>query len=414
MNTKETIIVNLSREKLPEIDILRIISILIIVLMIHIPNNYAYNFFIELDDYTGFLFHTLGVYVAIGSFTFISGFGLYLQSNNRNINTSDKLNTFLKKRFLRIFPLYWIALIIFLIIFDYTEMNINYLFAHFLGLQIILAPIYSSPIWTLWFIGLIVIYYLIFIILSYLGSLKKIIPGSLVILIFFLILHFSLGLVEYRFFVFYPPFIISIIAANIYTSPHSRRIKEVLDNQHALVIPIIISCCMIISWLVYPNLAEFCYSTFNSTFRTSILYFIFEQQITLSEFAIAILLVDLIIIVFISFVLSMFYFIFKALSLIYDGDRINYAVSLVAYSTYGVYLFHRPFLATFDELMMEIFNIDMLLKSNFYLILLTIPFLFILAFFIQKASDRGITIITGRLNIYFSPTAARSSIRTEE
>ncbi len=412
----ETVNVNLSREKLPEIDILRTISIMIVVLMIHIPNNYAYNFYIDLDVFTGFLFHTLGISVAMGSFTFISGFGLYLQNSNRNINTSDKLITFLKKRFLRIYPLYWIALLIFLIIFDeyYTGMNILYLFAHFLGLQIIFAPIFSPPIWTLWFIGVIVVYYLIFIILSCLGSLKKIIPGSLVILIFFLILHFSLGLVEIRFFVYYLPFIAGIIAADIYTSPHNKRIKEVLNSQHALVIPIIISCCMIISWLVYPNLAEFCYSTFNSTFRTVYIENILEQQITLIEFSSAILLVNIIIFVFISFVLSMFYLIFRAFSLIYDGDKINYTVSLIAYSTYGVYLFHRPFLVTFDELMLEILNIDMLVKSNFNLILLSIPILFILAFFIQKASDRGITIITGRLSRSFSPTTARSSTRTDE
>lgn len=115
-----------------------------------------------------------------------------------------------------------------------------------------------------------------------------------------------------------------------------------------------------------------------------------------------------------NFILSMFYTIFRAFSLIYDGDKINYTVSLVAYSTYRVYLFHRPFLAAFDVLMLEIFNIDMLSKSNFCLILLTIPILFILAFFIQNASDGGITTITGRSSRSFSPTTARSSTRIEE
>ncbi|MHA2248184.1 MAG: acyltransferase family protein [Candidatus Hodarchaeales archaeon] len=412
----ETANVNLSREKLPEIDILRTISIMIVVLMIHIPNNYAYNFYMDLDVFTGFLLHTLGIPVAMGSFTFISGFGLYLQNSNRNINTSDKLITFLKKRFLRIFPLYWIALLIFLIIFNeyYSGLNILYLFAHFLGLQIIFAPIFSPPIWTLWFIGVIVIYYLIFIILSYLGSLKKIISGSLVILTFFLILHFSFGLVENRFFIYYPPFIIGIIAANIYTSHHNKRIKEVLNSKHTLVIPIIISCFMLISRLVYPNLTKFCYSTFNSTYRTVYLEHILEQQINLIEFFSAILLVDMIIFVFIIFVFSMFYLILRAFSLIYDGDKINYTVSLVAYSTYGVYLFHRPFLVFFDELMLGIFNIDMFRKSNFNLILLSIPILFFLAFLIQKASDRGITIITDRLSKSFALTTTRSSTRADE
>ena len=69
---------------------------MIVVLMIQIPNNYAYNFYIELDPYTGFFLHTLGMQVALGSFTFLSGTGLYLQRSNKNINTFDKLFSFLR------------------------------------------------------------------------------------------------------------------------------------------------------------------------------------------------------------------------------------------------------------------------------------------------------------------------------
>jgi hypothetical protein len=48
-------------ERLPELDILRIISILIVVILIHIPNDYAYSYYIESEPYTIFLFHTLGI-----------------------------------------------------------------------------------------------------------------------------------------------------------------------------------------------------------------------------------------------------------------------------------------------------------------------------------------------------------------
>lgn len=191
--------------------------------MVHIPNNYAYSFYIDLDYYTGFLLHTLGINVALGSFTFLSGFGLYVQKSNRNINNKEKIKIFLKKRLLRIFPLYWVALIVFLICFDfYWGLDIIYLGIHFFGLQIIVAPRYGAPIWTLWFIGIIIIYYLIFIFLSYLDSLKTIIPASLVILIFFLFLHFNFNLIEYRFFLYYLMFIVGIIATNIYNSPLVR------------------------------------------------------------------------------------------------------------------------------------------------------------------------------------------------
>jgi len=76
-------------ERLTELDILRLISILIVVILIHIPNDYAYSYYIELEQYTIFLFHTLGIMVAMGSFVFLSGFGLYLNKNNRKINTFE-------------------------------------------------------------------------------------------------------------------------------------------------------------------------------------------------------------------------------------------------------------------------------------------------------------------------------------
>ncbi|MHA2269768.1 MAG: acyltransferase family protein [Promethearchaeota archaeon] len=105
----------MSNQKLPEIDMLRIISILIVVILIHLPLSYAYNFYLDLDQFGVFLVNNVGIFVSMGSFVFVSGFGLYLNPKNRNLNSSNKILTFLKKRFLRIFPLYWIAIILFLI-----------------------------------------------------------------------------------------------------------------------------------------------------------------------------------------------------------------------------------------------------------------------------------------------------------
>ena len=92
----------MANQKLPEINVLRIISILIVVLLIHIPLSYAYNFYLDLDQYGVFLVNNVGIFVSMGSFAFVSGFGLYLNPNNRNINSTKKLLTFLKKRFIRI------------------------------------------------------------------------------------------------------------------------------------------------------------------------------------------------------------------------------------------------------------------------------------------------------------------------
>ena len=353
----------------------------------------------ELDRYTGFFLHTLGIDVALGSFTFLSGLGLYIQKRNRGINNSEKLITFLKNRFLRIYPLYWIALVLFFIFFDfYWGMDVIYLIAHFVGLQIIVAPLFSPPIWTLWFIGIIVIYYLIFILLSYLGSIKRIIPASLVILAVFLILHFNFNLIEYRFFVYYPPFIFGIIIAEVYKSSYFSTIKEKLMNIHYLIPFLIITCSVIIGWILYTRLAWFTYITYLRNYRTQFLGLIVDQQLTVFEFVAVILLTDCVIVAFLIFISSIFNLSIRVLSRIIDKMYIERAIFLVSYSTYAVYLFHRPFLITFNAVMLAVFNIDMLEKSNFYLTAISIPILIFLSFLIQKLMDKGIPVIYEKLS----------------
>jgi peptidoglycan/LPS O-acetylase OafA/YrhL len=382
------------REKLVELDILRIISILIVVVIIHLPTNYGYNFYDELDDYTGYFLYTLGMYIALGSFAFLSGFGLFSQESNRNINTFDKLFSFIKKRFLRIFPLYWIALIIFIIIFEYTGKNILYLFAHFLGLQIIFAPIFSLPIWTLWFIGLIIVFYLIFIILSFMSSLKKIILTSIVIFLFFMIVNLNFGLVEYRFFLYYFTFIVGIITASIYVNPQYERIKEYLMNKSILIPEIIILLIAIISWVSYQSYTKLFYSTPESI----PIGMFFNLNSNFNESIFSILFVDLIIVCYIAFILSIFHLLTRLISLIDNQCYVNKGVSLIAYSTYCVYLFHRPYLAALQEMMLSIFSIDTTTKSNSSLMIFAVLFLFILSFFIQKAADIGLSKINAALN----------------
>ncbi|MFX1588636.1 MAG: acyltransferase family protein, partial [Promethearchaeota archaeon] len=306
---------------------------------------------------------------------------------------------FLKKRFFRIYPLYWIALVLFFIFFDiYWGMNVIYLIAHFFGLQIIVAPLFSPPIWTLWFIGIIVIYYLIFILLSYLESIKRIIPASLVVLAFFLILHFNFNLVEYRFFVYYPPFILGIIIAEVYRSPYFSTIKEKITNIHYLIPFITVICSVIIGWILYTRLAWFTYITYRRTYRTQFLALIVEQELTVFEFIANILLTDCVIVAFIVFILSIFNLSIRVFTLIIDKMSFERAIFLVSYSTYAVYLFHRPFLIIFNAIMLTVFNIDMLEKSNFYLTLISIPLLFTLAFLIQNLADKGIPFLYEKLS----------------
>ncbi|MHA2428206.1 MAG: acyltransferase family protein [Candidatus Hermodarchaeia archaeon] len=386
----------MTNQKLPELDILRILSILIVVILIHIPLSYAYNFYFDLDQFGVFLVNNVGIFVAMGSFVFVSGFGLYLNPNNRKLNSPKKILTFLKKRFVRIFPLYWVAVILFLFIIGYLDINPFYLLFHFLGLQIIVAPLFGPPMLTLWFIGIIVIYYLIYIVLNLFDSIKWIIPVSIGILLCFVFLNWIFGLVENRFFLYYLLFIFGIIAALVYTSPQYASVKERLSEIRPEVLLLIPLFTAILGYIAFTFLPQFCYSYFISEYGTYSIHFILELNLGFFQLASAILLINLIIVSFILFVISLFHFLFRGFGLLFSTSKIVLAVSVTAYSTYAVYLFHRIFLTVFTAIMTFGLNINMLTIENLYIVLLFVPFIFLFSYLIQKAYDRVLRFVSNR------------------
>ena len=366
---------------------LRILSILMVVFLIHIPLSYAYYFYFDLDQFSVFLVNNVGIYVSMGSFVFVSGFGLYLNPNNRRINSVKKLTTFLKKRFIRVFPLYWIAIVLFLFFVGYSTIDPLYLLFHFLGMQIIVAPNFGPPMLTLWFIGIIVIYYLIYIVLNSLGSIKRIIPASVAILFLFVFLKGFFGLVEYRFFLYYFIFIAGIVTAHIYTSPLYNRFKERLREIPRVVLLLVPLSTAILGLITFQFLTQFTYSTFISEYGNYNLYFILETNPDFFQLAGIIFLINLIIIAFIIFTISSLNFIFRTFRLIFSKRKIESIVSVIAYSTFGVYLFHRVFLGIFTFLMTNELNIDMRELDNYYIVLIFVPFIFLFSYLIQKAFD---------------------------
>jgi len=366
---------------------LRIVSILIVVLLIHIPLSYAYNFYLDLDQFGVFLVNNIGIYVSMGSFVFVSGFGLYLNPNNRHINSTKKLLTFLKKRFIRIFPFYWIAIVLFLFFVGYLSIDPLYLLFHFLGMQIIVAPYFGPPMLTLWFIGIIVIFYLIYVVLNSLGTIERIIPASIGILFFFVFLKEFFGLVEYRFFFYYFIFIAGIVAAHIYTSPLYNRFKERLREIPRVILLLVPLCTAILGFITFQFLTQFCFSTFISEFGNYNLHFILETNPDFFQLAAIIFLLNLVIIAFIFFAISLLNFIFRTFRLIFSKRKIESIVSEIAYSTYCVYLFHRIFLVIFTAIMTNGLNLDMRELDNYYLVLIFIPFIFLFSYLIQKALD---------------------------
>ena len=158
------------KNKLISFEFLRAIAI-ILILVTHSTSYLNWKFF----KYSIAVFNPFFAQIGLSLFIFISGYLIYI--NNSDVFYNKKLLSFYKKRVFRIFPLYWLALIIFMITFnnmkpllaqqfivpDTQELfGFNNIIYHMFGLQILMAPNYSTPIFTLYFVGLILMFYSIY------------------------------------------------------------------------------------------------------------------------------------------------------------------------------------------------------------------------------------------------------------
>lgn len=137
------------KTKILEFDILR--SIAILLLLLH--HGGVYNFLVF-----GFPLTHLYTYTQLyllGSFIFLSGYLSISALQKRS------LKAFFTTRIVRIYIPYVVALLLFLIMLEVKVSEMD-LAIHLLGAQMVLSPKLTTPILTLWFVGLILVYYGIF------------------------------------------------------------------------------------------------------------------------------------------------------------------------------------------------------------------------------------------------------------
>ena len=164
-----------------------------------------------------------------------------------------------------------------------------------------------------------------------------------------------------------------------------------MPTTASLSIPL---CIALLFYFLIGFLCEFSYSILNLNYGTSNIGFILERNLDFIELASVFFLFDLIMISFVVFAFSSFNFAFRALGLIVSKRRIESIISLIAYSTFCVYLFHRIFLIIFDLVLIDGLNIDIFARENFYLVLIFVPFIFLFSYLIQKGSDRAINLVS--------------------
>jgi peptidoglycan/LPS O-acetylase OafA/YrhL len=138
-------------------------------------------------------------------FVFVSGFVLYY--NYGNLESFKEITRFYSKRAIRIYPLYWLALIVNILLApqiyipQLNGVNSQSILVAFLGLQGFFPHSFFNTIW-LWFVGVILIYYLIFPLLIRSKSLVNMFSIAIVIYVILNLLY-QFGFLFYLVYVFY-------------------------------------------------------------------------------------------------------------------------------------------------------------------------------------------------------------------
>jgi peptidoglycan/LPS O-acetylase OafA/YrhL len=330
-----------------ELDFLRCFAI-IFVIITHSP-EYIHN-----SAFLGCFSPYFGL-MGVGVFVFISGYSLHL---NNKISSFKDIGTFYKKRFFKIYPLYILILFIFIVLYGYIAPNfvdktfneyftgIN-IFIHIMGAQLIFVA-YSNPIWTIWYIGLILIYYAIYPMLLYNSNSIATIFIKSIVVILMLILANHFNLFDTRVFIYYWIFIVGIVLER----------SKILEKYIAFNI-----CSILLIILPFSLILHLRVSQINSEPTMKLVLTIISYSLIIISFC----MMELLLI---------------GHTPILKYKKLNFLITSIAKSSYIIYLFHRPFL-DISTGFLSILGIPTWLR-DILTITISLPSLFILCYLITS------------------------------
>ncbi|RXA21880.1 acyltransferase [Methanosarcina sp. MSH10X1] len=355
------------KNKIIAFDFLRALAIAMII-PAHLSNFLS-------STYSKLALYAVDPYVAnmgLGLFIFMSGYLLYY--NNHSIDSFQNVLFFYRKRLLRIFPLYWAAIAAFTLVFFIfaPELNSGFVFPnaehvfsfknliiHILGLQIFLAPAYAFPMLTLYFIGLIIVFYTIYPIIIMLSKNSK----QLLLYFFLVFLGFSLiskvfNVIDHRFFMFFPVFVFGILTCreSLFEKSMASIVKIPFVQILLATLPVIFVLIIVLgsrtSLLLDPKVSLTIASAGSGTIGSSMVVSMLENlansvdigYVTLKFIIDSVLLNAFII----TFCMLEYRFAMKFVNDKLSGSQES-ALSYIATASYCIYLFHRPFLALWNS-----------------------------------------------------------------
>jgi peptidoglycan/LPS O-acetylase OafA/YrhL len=333
----------------------------------------------------------------------MSGYLLYY--NNHSINSFQGVFDFYRKRLLRIYPLYWAALATFILVFyifaprldsgfvfpnSENVFNFYNLLIHALGLQILLAPAYASPMLTLYFVGLIVIFYAIYpFLIIYSKSTGQLLLSSLLVYLGFFLISRAFNIIDYRFFMFFLIFVFGILTCRKSLFEKSVKISGKTPFVQILlaVLPVIFVLVIVLglrfSLFMDPKISVTIIDTGSGTIGSSMIRSILDSIASLLsvnppllQFILETVLLNTFVIIFCIFEYS--------LATRFINDKLSNSLSsffnYIATSSYCVYLFHRPFFTLWNS--GTNFVASPILR-DIIMVFIAIPLLFFLSYDIQ-------------------------------
>lgn len=331
------------KTRMLEFDVLRAVAILLLIL----HHGGIYNFRIE--EYSLLPMRNIVALFLLGTFLFLSGYFLVQSFERRG------LWDFWRDKFTRLVIPYWMALLLFIVVLEAAKNPLDILI-HFTGTQEVLAPRFTTPVLTLWYISLTLVYYLIFGIL--LRWIRK--PMHLIIAAFLVygvaaLVRMKLGLFDHRFFDYFFVFGAGVFLAKL------DWMKQLLTTRFLLIDKFILFALSFV--ILYP---------FRDHIRDDIRILV--------VFAITF------------FILSSILLSLSLLKLVVRVPHVYRFFSIISTASFFAYLLHRPIWGliigtdtTLPRLTLSIY----LLLSGFFVV---IPASYIL----QIGYDRAMDWVTGK------------------
>ena len=386
------------KNKIIAFDFLRALAIIMII-PAHL-SNFLYSTYGKLALYA---FDPYFANMGLGLFIFMSGYLLYY--NNHSINSLQNVFDFYKKRLLRIYPLYWAALATFVLVFFVFAPRLNSgfvfpnsenvfgffnVFVHALGLQILLAPAYASPMLTLYFVGLIVIFYAIYpFLIMFSKTTKRLLLSSSIVYLGFFSISKTFNIIDHRFFIFFLIFVFGILTCKEkqFGKAVKMPVKTPLAQVLLAVLPVIFVLTIVTglreSLFLDPRVSITIDTASGGTIGSSMVRSMLDSMAgllsinpPLLQFLIDTLLLNIFVILFCVLEYSF------AMKFVNDkfSRSLSSVFTYIATSSYCVYLFHRPFFTLWNS--GTNFIVSPILR-DVIMVFIAIPLLFFVSYQVQ-------------------------------